>query len=212
MSMDPLTDGGAPGVTERPVWRELNDPDDIADALVGLYVHRGTDAYDEVVTQNEHALQCASYAMAARADDSVIVAAFLHDIGHLIGGDDTASNPSRMSLVDRHHEDIGARFLANWFGEDVTEPVRLHVPAKRYLCAVDPDYIGGLSPASLASLELQGGPMHSDEVRVFASLDHGADAVALRRWDDMAKVPGAPTPGFDLFRNVMVDVLRSKGW
>lgn len=193
---DPARTGGA--------WRDLGSSDEIADALVDLYEREGGSRYDEAVTQTEHALQCGAIAMANRAPDPLIVAALLHDIGHLLLGRTALSRST-----DRRHEDIGGRFLTNWFAEDVTEPIRMHVPAKRFLCATEPGYHAGLSPASVHSLELQGGPMSAGEVRAFREATRSSDAVSLRRWDDEAKVPGAPTPSLSVFRGVIVDVLEA---
>ncbi len=185
-------------------WMQLETQADVADALIELYHRRGGSAYDEVVTQTAHAAQCGQQAMDHGASVSAIVAAFLHDIGHLLAGDGTRGRDDEPT--DRHHEDVGARFLANWFPPEVTEPVRLHVPAKRYLCAVEPSYHDGLSPASVASLELQGGPMSADEVAAFEALPGHEQAVDLRRWDDLAKVVDAPTADLATFRDLIESV------
>jgi predicted HD phosphohydrolase len=102
--------------------------------------------------------------------------------------------------VNDRHEELGARFLAAAFGPAVTEPIRLHVPAKRYLCAARPGYRAALSPASARSLELQGGPMTAAEVAAFDAHPHARAAVAVRECDDRAKVAGLATPPFDHFR------------
>lgn len=146
-------------------------------------------AYDESVSQLEHALQCADLAIAAGATDALVAAALLHDVGHLL---DTGT-AHRGVETDDQHEATGARYLRSLFGPEVTGPVALHVAAKRYLCGTEPDYLAGLSLGSLHSLELQGGPMSSDETEAFRARPHWADAVQLRRWDDAAKVVGATT-------------------
>ena len=192
------------GDTDTSKWMELAEPSQVAAALVGLYERKGNDRYDEVVTQAQHARQCGALAMAAGASEATIVAAFLHDVGHLLGG---RTPGSARPEADLHHEDTGSRFLANWFGDDVTEPIRLHVAAKRYLCAVVPSYFDGLSPASVNSLRLQGGPMTRDEVAEFDSSPMAATAAELRRWDDLAKDPGAYSPDLDVFRGLIEDVL-----
>jgi predicted HD phosphohydrolase len=97
--------------------------------------------------------------------------------------------------INAGHEEGGADWLARYFGPAVTEPVRLHVAAKHYLCAVDLTYHAGLSPASRASLELQGGPFSADEARRFKQGPYWQDAVALRSRDDAAKAPGLAVPG-----------------
>lgn len=168
-------------------WRQIDDPDALTDALIGLYEAKGNGRYDEAVTQTEHAVQSADLAAAAAADDSLVVAALLHDIGHLL----LDEHDRRGDFLDRdlHHEEIAARFLSTWFGPDVTEPIRHHVAAKRYLCAIEPSYHDTLSAASARSLEVQGGPMTSAAAAEFAGM-HGADAAAeVRRWDDGAKNP-----------------------
>ncbi|MEM9040954.1 MAG: HD domain-containing protein [Actinomycetota bacterium] len=185
-------------------WRELATPAEVADAIFDLYRRRGESNYDEVVTQTSHAAQCGQLALDDGANAPTIVAAFLHDIGHLLAGE----RDDRADFLDRdlRHEDIGARFLANWFGPEVTEPIRLHVPAKRYLCAIDPSYHDGLSEASVRSLVLQGGPMTPSEVIAFEELDGHDGAVSLRRWDDGAKVAGASTVSLATFRDLVESV------
>jgi predicted HD phosphohydrolase len=133
----------------------------------------------------------------------------LHDVGHLLHGlpEDAADRG-----VDARHEDGGAAWLAGHFGPEVAAPVRLHVAAKRYLCAVDTDYLGRLTPASLRSLELQGGPFDAAGVAAFEREPFHREAVRLRRWDDAAKVPGLPVPGLDHYRaRVAAAVLRREG-
>jgi phosphonate degradation associated HDIG domain protein len=146
------------------------------------------------VTQLEHALQAALLAEQEAAPDELVVAALLHDVGHLLHGlgEDFAERG-----IDDKHEELGRRFLERWFGPEVSEPVALHVAAKRYLCAVESDYFSKLSHDSVASLALQGGPMSADEVRDFSALPGAAAAVRLRRWDDLAKETGLPTPAFE---------------
>lgn len=193
-------------MTTMPVWRELQQPTEIADALVGLFEQRGDQKYSEVVTQIEHATQCAGCAVEEGSDDATVLAAFLHDIGHLLVNERDDDGEVR---TDFHHEDVGARFLANWFDEPVTVPVQLHVPAKRYLCAVEPSYHDELSPASVHSLVLQGGPMSDDEVSAFEASPHADAAVALRRWDEAAKVAGAAAPSLDEMRARIVAYLAT---
>jgi phosphonate degradation associated HDIG domain protein len=149
------------------------------------------------VTQLAHALQCATLAEEAGAASPLIVAALLHDIGHLVHqlGPDVA----RRGIDDRH-EVRGRDFLGKWFAEDVTGPVRLHVDAKRYLCASDAAYFSILSPASVRSLALQGGPFPAALAEGFIGLPHAKGAVQLRRWDEGAKIPGRVTPDLDHFR------------
>lgn len=191
-------------MTSTTKWSELQEPAEIASGLVDLYRLRGNDRYDEAVTQTEHALQCASLALAEQSDDATVVAALFHDIGHLLIPDE------RESEEDRHHEMVASRFLARWFGPDVLQPIELHVAAKRYLCAVEPEYVDTLSPASVRSLGLQGGPMSDDEIAEFERSDYAHVAVSLRRWDDDAKVQNAPTPALETFEAVVNDVLCAR--
>jgi gamma-butyrobetaine dioxygenase len=127
------------------------------DRLLDLYRSDSADTrYDESVTEREHALQAAALAEARGADDALIAAALLHDVGHLVLRDQRP--PGEVLVVDHRHEEAGAAALASLFGPEVAEPVRLHVAAKRYLCAVEPGYLELLSPASTRSLAVQGGP------------------------------------------------------
>src|SRR5208283_5493628 len=135
------------------------------DAIAALFTRRGGGAYfGEAVTQLEHALQAAHFAAAEQASDELILAALLHDVGHLV-----ADTPDDLAdwHTDARHEIIGAAWLAKHFGPEVSDPVRLHVPAKRYLCATDPGYVAKLSEASVVTLKLQGGPMSTPEVAQF---------------------------------------------
>lgn len=187
-----------------PVWRALADGAAVADALALLYETRGDRAYDEAVSQTEHARQVGAHAMAARQSEATVIAAFLHDVGHLLRSDPTETGGDIGE--DRHHEVVGARFLANWFDASVTTPIALHVPAKRYLCAVQPSYHASLSPASVHSLTLQGGPMSKAEVAEFERHPAAETAVALRRWDDLGKEPGAPAPGVGVFCEMIAEM------
>jgi phosphonate degradation associated HDIG domain protein len=172
--------------------------EDPIDFLLRLFKERGDAAYlGEPVSQLEHALQTAWAAEQAGAGSATIAAALLHDIGHLLHD---LPEDCALSGIDDIHEERAARWLDRHFGPEVAEPVRLHVAAKRFLCATDPTYIGQLSEASVRSLELQGGPFTPDEAAQFRSQPHAEAAVALRRWDDQAKVPGLPTPPLEHFR------------
>lgn len=156
--------------------------------LLDLYAsERAHQIYDEAITELEHGLQCAACAKRDGASEATIAAALLHDVGHLLIGD---LFPIEATLEkDWKHEDVGARYLSRWFGPEVTEPVRLHVAAKRYLVARDPEYAAGLTPSSTRSLEVQGGPMSDAECEAFEALPMYAEAVAVRRWDDEGKDP-----------------------
>ncbi len=174
---------------------------DQLERLMELFAVRGTAQYGrEAVSQTEHALQAAGLAEAEGAAPALVAAALLHDVGHLLA-------KARGHDEDDRHEEIGWGYLKSTFGPAVAEPVRLHVPAKRYLCAVEPDYFAILSPASVHSLDLQGGRFTADEATSFQATAHADDAVRLRRWDDRAKTPGARTKALgdyaDLLRGLM---------
>ena len=179
-------------------------PDDMATRIRQLFTAAGTRPYaGEAVTQAEHGLQCAALALEEGASRQLIVAALLHDIGHMIDDRDEAL---AASGVDAQHELGGARLLTRWFAAATTEPVRLHVQAKAYLCYADPDYFGGLSPVSKRSLRLQGGIMSEGQAKVFMTAPFSADAVRLRRWDDLAKIPGRITPPLERFLRMCAEV------
>ncbi|MEE2658004.1 MAG: HD domain-containing protein [Candidatus Latescibacterota bacterium] len=173
---------------------------DIITGIFNTYRSQGHLDYGESVKTIDHMLQAAVFAERDNAHDTLIAAAFLHDIGHLVHG---LSEDIAERGIDGLHEDVGADWLARWFRPSVSEPARLHVVAKRYLCAVEPDYFEGLSPSSVRSLELQGGPFKADEIRHFEAHPHFADAVLLRRYDDFGKVPGMETPDFEHYRPVL---------
>jgi [1-hydroxy-2-(trimethylamino)ethyl]phosphonate dioxygenase len=153
------------------------------EALNALYAAKGGLGYGEGVTQLEHALQCAALAEAAGAGPSLVLAALLHDVGHLFEEEAAVVGAD----TDHRHEVAGAQALKHLYGEAVRSPIALHVAAKRYLCAVEPGYLKALSPASQASLVLQGGPFGPAEVQAFEHRPYWREAVALRRFDDEGK-------------------------
>jgi [1-hydroxy-2-(trimethylamino)ethyl]phosphonate dioxygenase len=180
-----------------------NDP---VTAILALFAEKGDSEYGgEAVTQREHGLQAAACALRDGADDPLVVAALLHDLGHMLHD---LPDDAPEEGVDDAHEVTAARRLAPWFGPDVTEPIRLHVDAKRYLTAVEPGYLALLSEPSVTSLMLQGGPMGAAAQEEFRRSPHWEAAVQLRRWDEEAKVPGAETPTVDEFVPLIRGVLR----
>ncbi|MFE5583719.1 phosphonate degradation HD-domain oxygenase [Kitasatospora sp. NPDC056531] len=176
------------------------------DNIAELFAGEGAGEYlGEAVTMAEHMLQAAAAAEAAGAPDHLVAAALLHDIGHFQGA---LHGRDLMRGQDNRHSDTGAEWLAQWFGPEVTEPVRLHVAAKRYLCAIEPGYRERLSEASEYTLKVQGGPMDDAQAAAFAELPGAADAVAVRRWDEQAKEPGAQAPDFEHYRPLLAALMR----
>ncbi len=175
--------------------------------IAGLFGSEGARDYlGEPVTVAAHLLQAGALAEAAGAPPELVAAALLHDVGHLRGADVTVAGLSGRDLMagsDNRHGARGAAWLSRWFPPAVTEPVRLHVAAKRYLCAVEPSYAAMLSPASVYTLSVQGGPMSQAEAREFEASPYASHAVRVRRWDDQAKDPAAPVPGFGHFRPLL---------
>jgi phosphonate degradation associated HDIG domain protein len=161
-------------------------------AIVTLFRRNGNSQYGgEAVTQLEHALQAALLAEQQQSSATLVAAALLHDVGHLLHHlPDDAPDQG----IDDRHEQLGARYLARYFVREMVDPVRLHVASKRYLCTTEPQYAASLSAPSLTSLQLQGGKMNDAECTAFEAEPSFADAVKVRRWDDEAKVPGLETP------------------
>ncbi|MEW4564992.1 phosphonate degradation HD-domain oxygenase [Bremerella sp. JC770] len=174
-----------------------DDSQDVVGAILELFRARGDSGYGhEAVTQLEHALQSATLALENNAASELVSAALLHDIGHLLH--DLPDDAPDQGIDDRH-ERVGFHFLKSYFGPSTYEPVRMHVDAKRYLCAVRPGYHDSLSEPSQVSLQLQGGPMNDEEVAQFEGNPHYQAAVDMRIWDDTAKDPEKQTPSLDDF-------------
>ncbi|CAI8291572.1 MAG: Uncharacterised protein [Gammaproteobacteria bacterium] len=153
------------------------------DTIEQCFAKHGEKKYGEIVTQRQHALQCAILASQEGSPSALIAAALLHDIGHMLDHSIGSKNP----WEDLAHEVTGAEFLSQWFPKEVTEPVRLHVIAKRFLTGNDPTYYDTLSRASKHSLDLQGGPMSIEAQRQFLNVPFAKEAIQLRLWDDQAK-------------------------
>jgi phosphonate degradation associated HDIG domain protein len=187
-------------MTAEPRW-PLSSPasaTEVADNILALFVARGDNNYDEAVTQTQHAMQSAALAEAESAEDSMTIAALLHDLGHLLV-DEHNGNIDFLGS-DENHQFVGANLLGRWFPPAVTVPIALHVAAKRYLVATEPAYAHGLSDASVKSLRVQGGPMNAQELARFRRVRYADEACRLRRWDDAAKVPNRVVPQLDHYR------------
>src|SRR5882672_10780996 len=182
----------------------------IADEVYAIFQRRGSGAYfGEHVSMTEHALQAAYFAGEESAPRVLVLAALLHDIGHLV--EDVPDDLADWT-TDARHEEIGARWLAQRFPAEVSEPVRLHVPAKRFLCATEPNYVAMLSDASVVTLKLQGGPMGHDESLQFETQRFYRESVRVRRCDDQGKVAGLKTPGLAEYRGLLEEfALRKSG-
>jgi phosphonate degradation associated HDIG domain protein len=171
-----------------------------------LFETYGALAYSgEPVTQLEHALQSGALAEEDGASEELTAAAFLHDLGHLLNRQ--GETPTERGIDDLHQY-YALPFLRPVLPESVLEPIRLHVDAKRYLCAVDETYFGRLSADSVRSLELQGGIFNEEQVRDFGARPYAQDAVSLRRWDDLAKISGKPTPDLDHYLQLVDRVMQ----
>jgi [1-hydroxy-2-(trimethylamino)ethyl]phosphonate dioxygenase len=180
---------------------------EVIDEIFRVFREQGSGAYlGEPVSLTEHMLQSASAAERDGAPPRLVVAALLHDYGHFIHDlpEDSAEHG-----VDTRHEEVAHAFLSAHFGPEVAEPIRMHVAAKRYLCATEPSYMAELSPASMLSLELQGGPYSPPEIAAFEASPHAEDAVRLRRYDDVGKVPGLETPDLEHYRPVLQAAIRA---
>ena len=185
------------------------DRSNIVAFIADIFERRGAESYlGEKVSMSEHMLQGAVLAETEGASEELVAAALLHDIGHY------TSEFGPMSLGDErdnYHEESGAKVLAPFFPPVITECVRLHVPAKRYLCATDKAYYDRLSEASKHTLMLQGGPMSAEEVAAFERNPFHREAVRVRIWDDEGKRPGVKTPEFRHYMPLLQRVVDRQG-
>lgn len=176
--------------------------------IADLFVQSGDDAYyGEPVTQLEHALQCAQLAEKAGADEETVVAAFLHDIGHLLPPELAGGYMDGYGTID--HEKLGADYLREMgFSEKVAQLIEHHVNAKRYLVYKKPEYFARLSEASVKTLEFQGGPMKVGEAMAFETNPYFREILQVRGWDEQAKIPGLSTPGMTYYLTMAHRVLE----
>ena len=181
--------------------------DNFVCAVAQIFAEHGGQAYlGEPVTMEQHMLQAAYLAEESTGDDLLVAAALLHDIGHFTGA---SGSFSMQDNHDRLHEQSGYETVKALFPDIVSNSVRWHVDAKRYLCATDPAYFGCLSKASRHSLMLQGGPMRPLEVEEFSTQPDLDTILSVRRWDDAAKIAGRSTPGFDHYGAILENVMNS---
>jgi predicted HD phosphohydrolase len=174
------------------------------DEVMQLLATGGGSAYfGEPVTVLEHCLQAAHFLRKGGGADTLVAAGLLHDAGHLMH---TEGEDAAQRGLDTRHEELAAVALAGHFQAAVLDPIRMHVAGKRYLCFAEPRYLAGLSPASVESLALQGGPMHEAEAGAFLALPFAREAVLLRRADDAAKVQGLPVPALETYRSLLASL------
>ena len=184
---------------------QSHDSDGFLDHLTELFVSRGGTLEVEGRLSNAgHMLQTAASAESTGAEPCLIAAALLHDIGHWLPGE-----PIDAENADNRHELVGAAYLQRHFGADVTQPIALHVAAKRYLCTRESEYFANLSPGSVASLALQGGLMSDAEVEAFEADPAHGHAVTLRRWDEYGKISGLQVPEFEHYRPLLRGLMRA---
>jgi phosphonate degradation associated HDIG domain protein len=169
--------------------------------IESLFEKWGQQFYSENISQTAHAVQCAQLAEEADASSALVLAALLHDVGHLVDLEDSAGKEEHE--IDTAHEATAARLLASLFPPAVTAPIALHVDGKRWLCAREDGYFESLSPASVASLALQGGPMSDAEADRFMAMPQFEEAIALRRWDDIGKDINKDQFPLDEFRRLL---------
>lgn len=174
--------------------------------IADLFDRHGDEMYGEDVTQRQHALQCAHWARQEEAPDRLVLAALLHDIGHMVS--DLPEDAAHHGKDDLH-EDLGDVWLRQFYEADITDPIRLHVAAKRYLTAVEEGYLEKLSAASQLSLKLQGGPMSPEEIEEFRKEPHFEWAVRLRRWDDRGKDTEFTPPALESYEDLINREIRA---
>ena len=182
---------------------KFDTPEEVLELLV---THGGESYFGEPVTVLKHCLEAAHFAREANSPPTLIAAALLHDVGHLLHqeGEEVAEHG-----VDTCHEELADQLLSAHLPASVTEPIRLHVAAKRYLCFADTAYLEALSPSSVLSLGLQGGPMSQEEAVAFLAGPFAQEAIALRHWDDEAKIPALPVPPAESYLPLLKELWHS---
>ena len=182
---------------------KFDKPEEVLELLV---THGGESYFGEPVTVLEHCLEAAHFAREANSPPTLIAAALLHDIGHLLHHE---NEEAAEQGIDTRHEELADQLLSAHLPASVTEPIRLHVAAKRYLCFADTAYLEALSPSSVLSLSLQGGPMTSEEAAAFLAGPFAQEAIALRHWDDEAKIPALPVPPAESYLPLLKELWHS---
>ena len=183
--------------------KKIGTPEEVIELLT---TQGGESYFGEPVTVLEHCLEAAHFAREANSPPTLIVAALLHDVGHLLHQE---SEDVAEQGIDTHHEELANQLLSAHLPASVTEPIRLHVAAKRYLCFADTAYLEALSPSSVLSLGLQGGPMSQEEAAVFLAGPFAQQAIALRHWDDEAKIPALPVPPAESYLPLLKELWHS---
>lgn len=172
----------------------------VEDVMQLLETGGGSAYFGEPVTVLEHCLQAAHFLCKGGEADTLVAAGLLHDAGHLMH---TEGEDAAQRGLDTRHEELGAAALAGHFPDAILDPIRMHVAAKRYLCFAEPEYLAGLTPSSVESLALQGGPMDAREAEAFLALPFAREAVLLRRADDAAKIRGLSVPALGTYRPLL---------
>ena len=179
-----------------------SDNNEFVDLLFDFIKEEGKTNYDESVTQLQHSLQTASLARIEDGRRHIVIASLLHDIGHLLIDENDSKND--FLKKDLNHENIASNFLKDFFSEEITESIRLHVVAKRYLCSIDNFYYESLSKASKNSFQVQGGALNKEEINELENNKYFKDAVRLRKWDDRGKVSLKEVEELDTYKKMIV--------
>ena len=179
-----------------------SDNNEFVDLLFDFIKEEGKTNYDESVTQLQHSLQTASLARTEDGRRHIVIASLLHDIGHLLIDENDSKND--FLKKDLNHENIASNFLKDFFSEEITESIRLHVVAKRYLGSSDNSYYESLSKASKNSFKVQGGALNKEEINELENNKYFKDAVRLRKWDDRGKVSLKEVEELDTYKEMIV--------